>query len=303
MKRFYLLHHLDYIQVPTGQDEQVFTNSILGRVVKDYREPSRNYVNITRTTENAAVLDSKSNKLDNLWQSVSHAKSSKLKLMLQKVVGIEHESAEAAHRQVDAGTVTYHYFVHDDAIEHARRDPNIKEKLTTWLARGGSRVWLIVGFIIARTTDAGDGDDTTRGTKAAVDPAAALLQDASINIEASRESNRAQDGGANVSELSVIAVRYMCLQRPYLSRGAEPTTKLKNGPADFYADGSEQKSEDWVADVVDGSITDILQDSDELDHEDFGDISFAFDVDDEDYDEPSEDEDDAHDGGEDEAYD
>ncbi|TGJ78921.1 hypothetical protein E0Z10_g9852 [Xylaria hypoxylon] len=290
MKRFYLLHHLDYVQIPTGQDEKTFVDSILGRVVMDYREPGRNYVTTTRTPENAVVLDSNSHEMDSLGEAISRSKSSKLKLMIQQILGIEHESTKSTERQVEAGTVTYHFFINDDAIEQVRHDKKIKEKLATWLAHGGSRVWIIVGFIMAQTADAGDGDNAARVTKANVDPAAAL-QDVSVNIEASRESNKAQHGDAKVSKLSVVAVRYMCLQRPYLSRGPEPTTKLKAGPADFSADGLEQESDDWVADVVEGSITDILKDSDELDHEDFGDISFAFDVDDdEDYDEGYEDE-------------
>lgn len=306
MKRFYLLHHLDYVQIPTGQDEQAFANSILGRVVLDYREPGRNYVTITRTSENAAVLASNSHAFDKLGEAVSKAKSLKLKLTVQKILGFEEEATKAGDRQVKAGTVTYHFFVSDDAIDQVRRDAKVKEKLQTWLARGGSRVWLIVGFIMARTADTSDGARATHASKASVDPAAAF-QDVSVNIEASRESKQGQHGDAKLSKLSVVAVRYMCLQRPYLSRGPAITTKLKSGPADFSADKPDPKSDDWVADVVDGSITDILRDSDELDHEDFGDVSFAFDADDDgDYDEDDEDDEDGNedeDEDEDEAFD
>ncbi|UKZ59218.1 uncharacterized protein TrAtP1_000535 [Trichoderma atroviride] len=291
MKRFYLLHHLDYVQIPTGEDEQVFVNSILGRVVLDYREPGRNYVTITRTPETAAVLASNSHAFDQLREAVSKSKSLKLKLTVQKILGFEEEATKAGDRQVKAATVTYHFFVSDDAIDQVRRDARVKEKLQTWLARGGSRVWLITGFIMARTADTSDGVQATHASKASVDPAAAL-QDVSVNVEASRESKQGQHGDAKLSKLSVVAVRYMCLQRPYLSRGPAVTTKLKSGPADFSAEKPDPKSDDWVADVVDGSITDILKDSDELDHEDFGDVSFAFDADDdEDYDEVDEDED------------
>lgn len=299
MRRFYLLHHLDYVQLPTGQDEQAFVNSILGRVVLDYREPGRNYVTITRTSENAAVLASNSHAFDRLGEAVSKSKSLKLKLTVQKILGFEEEATKAGDRQVKAGTVTYHFFVSDDAIDQVRGDAKVKQKLQTWLARGGSRVWLIAGFIMARTADTSDGDQASHASKASVDPAAAL-QDVSVNVEASRESRQGQHGDATLSKLSVVAVRYLCLQRPYLSRGPAVTTKLKSGPADFSADKPDPKSDDWVADVVDGSITDILRDSDELDHEDFGDVSFAFDADDEDYDE---DEDGDTDEGEDEAFD
>lgn len=288
MKRFYLLHHLDYVQIPTGEDEQTFVNSILGRVVMDYREPGRNYVTVARTPENRAVLASNNHAFDKLGEAVSKSKSLKLKLTIQKIIGFEEEATKTGDRQVKAGTVTYHFFVSDDAIEQVRRDARVKEKLQTWLARGGSRVWLIVGFIMARTADTSDGAQATHTSKANVDPAAAF-QDVSVNIEASRGSKQGQHGDAKLSKLSVVAVRYKCLQRPYLSRGPEITTKLKSGPADFSADEPDQKSDGWVADVVDGSITDILKDSDELDHEDFGDISFAFDADDdEDYDEGDE---------------
>lgn len=303
MKRFYLLHHLDYVQIPPGEDEQAFVNSILGRVVMDYREPGRNYVTITGTSKNAAVLASNSHAFDKLGEAVSKSKSLKLKLTVQKILGFEEEAAKAGDRQVKAGTVTYHFFVSDDAIDQVRRDAKVKERLQTWLARGGSRVWLIVGFIMARTADTTDGDQATHTSKASVDPAAAL-QDISVNVEASRESKEGQRGDAKLSKLSVVAVRYMCLQRPYLSRGPAVTTKLKSGPADFSADKPDPKSDDWVADVVDGSITDILQDSDELDHEDFGDVSFAFDAeDDEDYDEEDEDEEEDEEGDEDEGED
>lgn len=305
MKRFYLLHHLDYVQIPTGEDEQTFVNSILGRVVMDYREPGRNYVTIARTPENTAVLASNSHAFDKLGEAVSNSKSLKLKLTVQKIFGFEEEATKTGDRQVKAGTVTYHFFVSDDAIEQVRRDAKVKEKLQTWLARGGSRVWLIVGFIMARTADTSDGVQATHTSKANVDPAAAF-QDVSVNIEASRESKEGQHGDAKLSKLSVVAVRYMCLQRPYLSRGPEITTKLKSGPADFSADGPGQKSDDWMAEVVEGSITDILKDSDELDHEDFGDISFAFDADDDEgYDEEDEDgyEDEDEDEDEDEAID
>ncbi|KAM0516604.1 hypothetical protein ACHAPE_005235 [Trichoderma viride] len=301
MKRFYLLHHLDYVQIPAVQDEQAFVNSILGRVVMDYREPGRNYVTITRTSDNAAVLASNSHAFDRLGEAVSKSKSLKLKLTVQKILGFEEEATKAGDRQVKAGTVTYHFFVSDDAIDQIRRDAKVKQKLQTWLARGGSRVWLIAGFIMARTADTSDGDQASHASKASVDPAAAL-QDVSVNVEVSRESKQGQHGDATLSKLSVVAVRYLCLQRPYLSRGPAVTTKLKSGPADFSADKPDPKSDDWVADVVDGSITDILKDSDELDHEDFGDVSFAFDADDEDYDE-DEDEDGDIDEGEDEDED
>ncbi|KAL7975479.1 hypothetical protein HDV63DRAFT_361726 [Trichoderma sp. SZMC 28014] len=291
MKRFYLLHHLDYVQIPAGEDEQAFVNSILGRVVLDYREPGRNYVTIARTSENAAVLASNSHAFDKLGEAVSKSKSLKLKLTAQKIFGFEEEASKAGDREVKAGTVTYHFFVSDDAIDQVRRDAKVKEKLQTWLARGGSRVWLIVGFIMARTADTSDGARVSHTSKASVDPAAAL-QDVSVNIEASRESKEGQHGDAKLSKLSVVAVRYMCLQRPYLSRGPTVTTKLKSGPADFSADKPNAKSEDWVADVVDGSITDILKDSDELDHEDFGDVSFAFDADDDEDDEDGDEDDD-----------
>ncbi|KAK1245198.1 hypothetical protein MKX08_004827 [Trichoderma sp. CBMAI-0020] len=300
MKRFYLLHHLDYVQIPTGEDEQAFVNSILGRVVLDYREPGRNYVTIARAPETAAVLASNSHAFDKLGEAVSKSKSLKLKLTVQKILGFEEETTKTGDRQVKAGTVTYHFFVSDDAIEQVRRDAKVKERLQTWLARGGSRVWLIVGFIMARTADTSDGAQVSHASKASVDPAAAL-QDVSVNVEASRESQQGQHGDATLSKLSVVAVRYVCLQRPYLSRGPAITTKLKSGPADFSADKPDPKSDDWVADVVDGTITDILKDSDELDHEDFGDVSFAFDADDdEDYDE---DDDEDEDEGEDEAFD
>jgi hypothetical protein len=71
---------------------------------------------------------------------------------------------------------------------------------------------------MARTADTSDGAQATHTSKANVDPAAAF-QDVSVNIEESLESKEGQHSDAKLSKLSVVAVRYNCLQRPYLSRG------------------------------------------------------------------------------------
>jgi len=229
MKRFYLLHHLDYIQKPDEEEEQSFVDSILGRVVKEYNEPARNYASVARTAENAAALTTGSTAFKELRQLLSKSKSLKVKLLLQQLVGLEYETSTLADQSMTGGIATYHFFKYDEAIDFIRRDAGIKPKLENWLARGGSKVWVITGLIMAQTVDAGNSSQRTRTTKATVDPAAALSPNTSAKMEASAESARQQLGEAKVSKLSVVAVRYTCLQRKRFSRDPGLVTKLKAG--------------------------------------------------------------------------
>ncbi len=307
MKRFYLLNQLDIVQPDEGEDEQAFIDSMLGRVVKSYQEPGRNYVAVARVADNAAALKARRTVLDDWNQAVSTTRSLSLKLTLEKIFGVEQEASRSGQRDVETKKTFHHFFANsDDAIKQVRGDAGVKARLREWLARGGARAWLVVGVVTAHEAEIADGGAVSHSTKASVtvpNPAAPGL-DAPIQVEAAHDYKVEQHGRGKASTLSVIAVEYQCLRRRMFARGPEPVTEVRRGPQgpNAFGPGDDDEGEGgngsripggWDFDVVDAPITDILEAEgrDDLEHEDFGSFSLAFNVDDDDDDDEEEDDD------------
>ena len=146
-KQYYLLKPTNVIQLQEGEEEDAFVKSVLGRVVKDHEDPGRNFVTLARRGDETDLQASKSD-FDLLNQLLSTSKSLSLRLAVEKVFNVHHESAASRLRDLKSKKVSRHFLADtDDALDRIRADEKVKEKLKRWLIRGGDMAWVIVGFL------------------------------------------------------------------------------------------------------------------------------------------------------------
>ncbi|KAK3900330.1 hypothetical protein C8A05DRAFT_36044 [Staphylotrichum tortipilum] len=308
MKQYYLLKGTNVIQVQEGEDEDAFVKNILGRVVKDHEDPGRNFVPLSRRDDETDLQASKS-EFDVLNQLLSTTKSLSLRLAVEKIFNIHHESTASRLRDLRSKKVSRHFLTDTEALlDRVRSDEKIRERLKRWLVRGGDMSWVIVGFLTAEDVEVtGKNSNTGNDEGGFKIPASADGQNTAVELQAQYKREAKQESQVTASKKSVFAIEYLALQRPRFVRGQDFDVAVRRGPQGPNAFGpgdTETNGEEAEAkvDLLAGPVIDALKmaNSEELESEDCGEFSFAFDVDEDAEAEEEDDDDDDDDGDEDE---
>ncbi|ORY17874.1 hypothetical protein BCR34DRAFT_555078 [Clohesyomyces aquaticus] len=306
-KQYYLLKGTNVIQLKDGEDEESFVRGILGRVVKDHDDPGRNFVPL-KVDANGAAMPADKTDFDEWNDLLSDTKTSHLKVAIEKLFNIHHEESNTHSRDLKTKKVRRHFATDvDTMVEQVRKSTEVREKLNRWLPRGGARVWVIVGFIMAEDIALTEKDGSSRDIGGGLEPPGPIHgQDAPFKAEGNYKHTKDDDKFVKISKKSVIAIEYLALQRPRFTLRPDIDTVVRRGPGgpNAFGPGEEDDNDDahdgnvggrdGDIEVIKAPIVDVLKAVGhvDLESEACGEFSIAYDMD---WDEEDDDEEDEED--------